>query len=137
MAIIQKIKSFFTRKGESQSTSDKTEQSSKMEKTNNVDDAKDGNKNVADAQPVGKRTVWQRLKDKVGKTYSDNDILIDAIAIHVLSPLVFTGFMLLAGFVSPYFYIPLGIFFIGILPVIVILLVIKEWKMRRNKNEME
>ncbi len=74
MAIVQKINSLFTRNGESKSASDKTEQSSKMEKANNVDDTiKDGDKDV---RSIGKRTVWQRLKDKWRKTYSDNELLM-------------------------------------------------------------
>jgi len=142
MAIIQKIKSFFTRKGESKSASDKdikTEQS-KMEKANNVDDTKDGKKNEADLQPVGKRTVWQRLKDKVRKTYSHNKPMMNSlssvIGVSILGMVLIPSFEILGLLVNPYFFIPFG-FCSLILIVITVLSEINRYKMKQNKNKMK
>ena len=132
MAIVQKINSLFTRNGESKSASDKTEQSSKMEKANNVDDTKHGDKDV---RSIGKRTVWQRLKDKWRKTYSDNELLI-VIGMLILAAVVIPSFEILGLLVSPYFFIPFGFSFL-ILIVVSVLSEINQYKIKRNKNKMK
>ncbi len=132
MPIVEKINSFVTKKGDSTSAPDdknQPEQSEKMEKTNNVDVTKDGNKDAA--QPVGKRTAWQRLKDKVWKTYSDKEPLISmigAISLTILIPL----FNILGALVNPYFFIPLGVCCI-IFVVLAVLSSINERKIKRDK----
>jgi len=101
MAIIQKISSYFTRKEQSKLTS------AKMEKDNKVDDKKNGNKNVAHVKPVGKRTVWQRLKDKRRKHFPVNYMsMIDAI-IYMIPFII--GFMVWGGLINPFYLILSGI----------------------------
>lgn len=103
MLTVQKIKSFFTRKGESKSA--KAEESAaKMEKANNVDDTKDGNNNVVD-QSVGKRTVWQRLRDELREMYFDYERII-FIGANILALVVAPSFFFLGIYLSPYFWIP-------------------------------
>ncbi len=133
MPIVQNINNVLTRKEESKSAFDKD---IKTEKVNYVDDTKDGNENVADFKPVCKRTLWQRLKDKLRKIYSDNDTLIKLIALVCMTAFVCIGLPLLAALVSPYFLILFGICCL-IFISLDILSDINEYKRKRTKNYMK